>query len=288
MKVLIGITAHNRADLLSKVIKSALEQDYPNKEVAVFDDASSDGTPLLKAQFPQVRWFRNEEPRGYLYARNRLMRETDADLYFSLDDDAWFSKGDEISVGIKMMQAKPDVAALAYDILSPDRPNPEARTNPRETHTFIGCGHMLRLSCVREIGYYTPNPGFYGGEEQDLCIRLLDRQYEIMFLPGVHVWHDKSMKARNLSAQHTSGVCNDLVFAFRRSPFPMLCWLVPGKVISHVRFAVTHNCLKPCLKGIGAFLREMPGLLTTRKPVTATIYNEFRRRQHSTYDLGTQ
>jgi GT2 family glycosyltransferase len=281
MKVLIGITAHNRADLLSKVIKSALEQDYPNKEVAVFDDASSDGTPLLRNEFPQVRWFRNENPLGYLHARNQLMRETNADLYFSLDDDAWFIKGDEISTGVAMMQGKPEVAALAYDILSPDRPDPELRTAPRKTYTFIGCGHMLRLSRVKEIGYYTPSPGFYGGEEQDLCLRLLDRHHEIMFLPGVHVWHDKSMKARDLSAQHASGVCNDLVFAFRRSPYPTLLWLIPAKIASHVRFALRHEFVRPCLQGIGMFLRRIPSLVPSRQAVSRSAFQEYRRRLRS-------
>lgn len=281
MKVLIGITTHNRVALLTKAIQSALDQDYPDKEIAVFDDASTDETLTLKAQFPQVRWFHNEEPRGYLYARNRLMRETNASFYFSLDDDAWFINGDEISQGVKALRDNPKVAALAYDILSPDRPTPAERGTPRATHTFIGCGHLLRLSAVREVGFYVPGPGFYGGEEQDLCIRLLDRQYEVMFLPGVHVWHDKSMQARNTPAQHLSGVCNDLVFAFRRSPYPMLLWLIPGKIFSHIRFAIAHNLVQPCLKGIAMFIRKVPGLMSTRSPVSQTVFKEFRRRAHS-------
>jgi GT2 family glycosyltransferase len=281
MKVLIGITAHNRADLLAKSIQSALAQDYPNKKVAVFDDASADETPLLKDRFPQVLWFRNEKPLGYLYARNRLMRDTNADLYFSLDDDAWFIKGDEISTGVRIMHERPEVAALAYDILSPDRTTPEARTSSRKTHVYIGCGHMLRLSAVAEVGYYTPNPGFYGGEEQDLCIRLLDHGYDILFLPGVHVWHDKSVSARNISAQHISGVCNDLAFAFRRSPYPMLFWLLPGKIASHLRFALKHDFVSPCLRGIGMFFGKMPGLVSTRKPVSRAAFQEYRRRLRS-------
>ena len=91
MKVLIGITTHNRADVLSKSIQSALDQNYSEKEVAVFDDASSDDTPLLRSRFPDVSWYRVEKNEGYLAARNKLMRETNADFYFSLDDDALLS-----------------------------------------------------------------------------------------------------------------------------------------------------------------------------------------------------
>ncbi len=281
MKVLIGITTHNRADILMKSIESALAQDYPEKEVAVFDDASTDDTPLLKERFPNVRWYRAETNEGYLAARNQMMRETDADFYFSLDDDAWFLRGDEVSDGVELMNQRPEVAALAYDILTPGRPDETKRAAPVHTHMFIGCGHLLRLSAVREVGYYTPNPGFYGSEEKDLCVQLLDRGYEIMFLPGVHVWHDKSEQARDLAAQHRSGVCNDFVFAVRRCPLPMALWLIPGKVVSHLRFAVTNGLLRPCLKGMAMFCAALPSVALTRKPVSATAFHEYLRRSRA-------
>src|ERR1051326_7923481 len=154
MKVLVGISTRNRAELLVKAIQSALEQDFPNVEIAVFDDASTDETPQLRTKFPQVRWLRSEEPQGYLPLRNYLMKETDATFYLSLDDDAWFIKGDEISRGVELMCEQPNVAAIAYDILSPDRPEQKSRAAPYSTHTFIGCGHLLRLSAVHEVGFY--------------------------------------------------------------------------------------------------------------------------------------
>lgn len=281
MKVRIGITTRNRAALLSKAIQSALEQDYPNKEIAVFDDASTDETPQLKARFPEVRWYRTERQQGYLPARNELMRDTDADFYFSLDDDAWFVKGDEVSVGVRLMQERSELAALAYDILSPDRPLEATRSTPRKTHLFIGCGHMLRLSAVKDVGYYTPSPGSYGSEEKDLCVRLLERGHEITLLPGVHVWHDKTMQARDSAAQIVSGVCNDLVFAFRRCPYPMMLWVVPGKMVSNLRFGLAHKTFRSCLKGVGMFIGAIPNLGRTRSPVSKAAFQEFLRRQRA-------
>jgi GT2 family glycosyltransferase len=281
MKVLIGITTHNRAAILPLAIESALAQDYADKEVAVFDDASTDGTLELQKRFPQVRWYRVEEKQGYLPARNQLMSETDADFYFSLDDDAWFMQGDEISLGVKLLGERPEVAALAYDILSPDRPAPVERRAPYATHTYIGCGHLLRLSAAREIGYYTPSPGFYGGEEKDLCVQLLDRGYEILYTPGLHVWHDKAMLSRDLPAQHRSGVCNDFVFAFRRCPYPMVLWLIPGKILSHFKFAVANGFVQSCAEGMFLFFRSMRKLAPTRKPVSPPAFREFLRRSRA-------
>lgn len=281
MKVLIGITTHNRATILPQSIESALAQDYADKEVAVFDDASTDGTLELQERFPQVRWYRVEEKRGYLPARNQLMSETDAEFYFSLDDDAWFMQGDEISLGVQLLKERPEVAALAYDILSPDRPAPVERRAPYATHTYIGCGHLLRLSAAREIGYYTPSPGFYGGEEKDLCVQLLDRGYEILYTPGLHVWHDKAMLARDLPAQHRSGVCNDFVFAFRRCPYPMVLWMIPGKILSHFKFAITNGFVQSCAQGMFLFFRSMRKLAPTREPVSPHAFREFLRRSRA-------
>jgi GT2 family glycosyltransferase len=281
MKVLIGITTQNRAAILPKAIQSALDQDYADKEVAVFDDASTDATPELRERFPQVRWYHVEEKQGYLPARNKLMKETDAELYFSLDDDAWFMQGDEITAGVKLLEERPEVAAVAYDILSPDRPQPTERGEPFPTHMYIGCGHLLRLSAAREIGYYTPSPGFYGSEEIDLCVQLLDRGHEIFYLPGVHVWHDKAVLARDRHAQLSSNVCNDLVFAYRRCPFPLVLWFIPGKAFGHLRNAYSKGTLRSCMKGFMMFLKSVQGVARTRKPVSRTAFREFFRRSHS-------
>jgi GT2 family glycosyltransferase len=208
------------------------------------------------------------------------MRESNADFYLSLDDDAWFMSDDEISIAAQHMESNPKVAAAAFDILSPDRNKSSSRSEPRPTHLFIGCGHMLRTSAIRECGFYAPGPGQYGAEETDLCIRLLDRNWEIQFLPGVHVWHDKTTIARDIPAQHRSGVCNDLAFAARRCPFPLVLGVIPVKLINHVRFAAKNHLLKPCLAGLGLFLSQLLFVFKSRNPVRASTFVDFIRRSH--------
>lgn len=275
MKVLIGIVSKNRASILPKAIESALAQTYLNKEIMVFDDASTDMTRTLETKYPQVKWHFSNEPKGYLYARNTMMSETDAAIFCSLDDDAWFIDEDELAVGVAYLKAHLQVAAIAYDILSPDKPDKKVRGVAYPTNMFIGCGHLIRLSAAKELNYYTPNPGFYGGEEKDLCLRFLDKGYEVMYLPGVHVWHDKTIVARNLPSQHRSGVCNDLVFAYRRCPFPMVLWVVPGKIVNHIRFSWRNKLMKPCWQGIGDFIRLFPKVLPSRKSVSVEAFQRF-------------
>jgi GT2 family glycosyltransferase len=277
-EVLVGIVTHNRHRVLPKAIESALRQTYPRVRVAVLDDGSEDDTPQLRSRYPSVTWIRWEQSRGYLEARNHLMRDSNADFYLSLDDDAWFINGDEISIAVRHMEANPKVAAAAFDILSPDREKASPRSEPRPTHLFIGCGHLLRTSALRECGFYVPGPGQYGSEEMDLCIRLLDGNWEIHFLPGVNVWHDKTSIARDNAAQYRSLVSNDLAFAARRCPFPLVLGIIPVKVINHLRFSAANHMLKSCFAGFGLFFSCAPEIWTSRAPVHAQAFVEFIRR----------
>lgn len=273
--ILIGIVTRDRASLLRQAIRSALGQTAPRIAVCVVDDGSRDETWKLRTAFPGVRFVRWTESRGYLEARNFMMSGATAQYFVSLDDDSWFVAGDEVQVAINHLDANPEVAAVAFDILSPDSSQSRERTPPRATHMFIGCGHVLRLAAVRAVGSYVENPGFYGGEEKDLCIRLLDNGCEIHLLPGVHVWHEKTMMARDLEAQHRSGVCNDLAFALRRCPMPSLLWVLPMKVLSHLRFAILHRRLRPCLRGIADSIGGIAKTWKSRRPVRAKTFSQF-------------
>ena len=265
--VLVGIVTRNRAGILPKALASAFAQSVANLQVAVIDDGSTDDTPKLAAQFPKVSWVGRETGQGYMSARNELMARPGFDFFVSLDDDAWFLRTDEIAVALQYLVEHPSVAAVACDILSPDQPTARERGAAQPVATFIGCGHVLRLAAVRKVGAYEPTPGGYGGEEKDLCLRLMDAGYSIVRLPGVHVWHEKTPVAREIPHQHRSGVCNDLVMTLRRTPLMVLPLALPAKLFRHLRFSSRAGLLGPCLAGLALFIRSLPAICRSRRPV---------------------
>ena len=275
--VCVGIVTRNRAESLKKTISSALRQNARNLDVIVVDDGSSDATCSLSREFPSVSWIRHEQNAGCVMRRNELMSHPGFDYYVSLDDDAWFIQDDEIALAVDHLEVNPAVAAVAYDILSPDRPQESARATPQPAATFIGCGHVLRMSAVRQIGGYEVSPGQYGSEEKDLCLRLLDAGYQIVRLPGVHVWHDKTQRAREVPEQHRSGVCNDLAMTLRRTPLALLPLALISKLCKHLGFSVRHGLLLPCLRGITLFLRSSPAVWRSRRPVKFATLRKFVR-----------
>jgi GT2 family glycosyltransferase len=278
-RVLLGITTRNRAQILPQAVASALAQDYPALQVTVVDDASTDGTAALAARFPGVEWFRHESMQGYMANRNTLMQREGFDYFVSLDDDAWFMRGDEISVAVQRMEAEPALSVIAFDILSPDRPVAAPRTAPRPATVFIGCGHLLRLRAVQEVGCYVTMPGPYGSEEKDLCFRLADAGFRIELLPGVHVWHEKAWSGRDWFPLHRSGVCNELVVTLRRCPLPDVLLVLPMKLLSFGWYWIRRPRFLPSgLAGLWDALRALPQTIATRRPVRRATFWQFTRQ----------
>jgi GT2 family glycosyltransferase len=224
-----------------------------------------------------VQWTRWDANQGYVAARNHLMLSSTADYFVSLDDDAWFIEGDEIALAVDLLERDREVAAVAFDILSPDRPAPASRRPFASAGMFIGCGHVLRLTVVRQLQGYASFPGTYGGEEKDLCLRLLDAGYKIVLLPGVHVWHDKSLTARDLAAQHRSGVCNDLTLTLRRAPLALLPFALAWKLVRHLQFAARTSLVAQYWAGVLGFLRSSRASWRGRQPVKLSTLSRFSK-----------
>jgi glycosyltransferase involved in cell wall biosynthesis len=276
-RVLAGITTRNRAAILPKALDSLRRQSYPNLRVTVLDDASDTGaTWALRDAYPEVHWQRHESPRGIIESRNELMRAADAEYYLCLDDDAWFLRGDELALAVARLQEQADVAAIAFDILSPDRPAEEPRAAARPTAMYIGCGHVLRLSAAHSAGFYAPSPGAYGSEEKDLCLRLADLGLRVELLPGVHVWHDKAWGDRDNRPLHRSGVCNEMTMALRRCPLPDALLVLPLKTLSFFWFWLRHPFYaRAGFAGLGDFVRHAAATWRTRQPVKRATFWRF-------------
>lgn len=273
----LGIVTRNRAETLPRALASALRQRVHNLNVVVLDDGSTDQTPALAQQFPQVAWIRHEQRAGLIARRNELMTRDEFDYFVSLDDDAWFLRDDEIAKAVSFLEENRTVAAVAFDILSPDRPGSREWGVPQPAAPFVGCGHVLRISAVRKVGAYEIGPGTYGAEEKDLCLRLIDAGYEIVRLPGVHVWHNKASAARDAADQYRSCVCNDLVVTFRRTPTALLPIAFVLKCFQHFSSALRGGLLRPCLEAFRFFFCHLTETNRSRQPVKFSTLRAYMR-----------
>lgn len=94
--ITIGITAYNAQDSIVRAVESARAQEWPNKEIIVYDDASTDATAERLKAFSDIKIIRGEKNQGVAFARNQLISAAQGDFLAFFDDDD-FSMPDRTS-----------------------------------------------------------------------------------------------------------------------------------------------------------------------------------------------
>lgn len=85
--VSVMIPTHNRAALVTRAIDSALAQTYPEVEVIVIDDGSTDATQAVLAAYGERIRVIRQANTGLAGARNAGLRAAHGELLNFLDDD---------------------------------------------------------------------------------------------------------------------------------------------------------------------------------------------------------
>ncbi len=88
--ITIGVSAYNRADFLPECLDSLLAQTYPNCEIIVVDDGSTDNTAQIMAErYPQIKYIRKENG-GDASAKNRAAAAAAGEYIVFNDSDDVF------------------------------------------------------------------------------------------------------------------------------------------------------------------------------------------------------
>jgi len=91
--VSIGLCTYNGSVFLSEQLKSLLNQDYPNYEIVIIDDNSTDDTADIISSFlhdPRIRSYRNNENLGYAANFGKALSLCNGELIALSDqDDIW-------------------------------------------------------------------------------------------------------------------------------------------------------------------------------------------------------
>ncbi len=87
------INVYNGIPFIEESIKSILTQDYPNIEIIVVDDGSSDDTKSVVSKFmPKIKYI-YQENAGIAAAKNRGVENAGGEFFAFLDaDDLWMDE----------------------------------------------------------------------------------------------------------------------------------------------------------------------------------------------------
>ncbi len=203
--ITIGITAFNAEESIKNAVNSAVGQSWPNIEIIIVDDFSSDGTSsILKAmcaQFPQLRVYRNQVNCGVSVSRNRIIDEAKGEFLAFFDDDDQsmpdrlkqqyfriieyernFSGGDPVICHAARTQCYPDntsryEATMGTNIhaVAPNGDTVAERIlTGRFSEDIFGstatCSQMARITVYRSLGGFDST--FRRSEDTDFNVRL--------------------------------------------------------------------------------------------------------------------
>ena len=109
--VTVVIPCYNQAHFLGEAIESVLSQSYPNFEILVVDDGSTDDTSEVATRYPRVRCIRQEN-RGLAGARNTGIGHARGEYLVFLDaDDRLLPEA--LEAGVRELEAHPECAFVS-------------------------------------------------------------------------------------------------------------------------------------------------------------------------------
>jgi len=212
----IIILSWDRTDDTIEAIRSACEQAGIEPRVKVVDQGTKPhDLARLKAfcdDRPAVEVRYNSENAGVAGGRNQASAMGSADYIVALDNDAVFADPDVCARAAAYMDAHPEIGALGFavnvfdspvDNPVPDRSSwcygplePEVWTNRTfPAKQFCGAGHMIRREAFEKVGAYDETL-FFMHEEIDLCDRLMNAGYKIVYNGAFAVRHKVSAEHR--------------------------------------------------------------------------------------------
>jgi N-acetylglucosaminyl-diphospho-decaprenol L-rhamnosyltransferase len=219
----IVILNWNVRELLDRCLAS-LRSDHYALEIIVVDNAShDDSVTMVRAKYPQVTLIVNTGNRGFTGGNNQGIEASHGRYVLVLNPDTEVL-ADALDRLVRYLDDHPEVGVLGPQLLNPDRSIQSSRRRfptlataffestwlqglaPRGilTHYYMddvpldhahevdwlnGAGTVFRREVIDQVGGYDAQNFFMYSEELDLCRRVKEAGWKIVYLPEARVIH---------------------------------------------------------------------------------------------------
>jgi glycosyltransferase involved in cell wall biosynthesis len=231
--VSVCISTFNRLDQLKVAIQSIYNQDYPNIEISIYDNASTDGTTdYIHALdvggnvIGLLRTFTDTRNPNAMETLNKTFHAARGEYILVMDDDAYLSTPDVISKLVETMDKNKDAAIVGANVKSPASVDGHLWQMPIRTEdglfipdwqidrmgTFVyfefhGACALFRKEFVRQSKFYDETFTIYMNE-LDLACKMLSRYHDVLIRSDAVAIHT-GVGDRN--------ACNKRVYYFIRN-----------------------------------------------------------------------
>jgi GT2 family glycosyltransferase len=203
-RVSVVVCTYNGSRTIGNCLDGLARLDYPDFEVIVVDDGSTDNTVDIVRRY-DVRLISTTN-RGLSSARNTGMEAADGEIVAYIDDDAcpdphWlqylaatFSQTNHAGIGGPNL-APPLDGCIADCVANAPGGPVHVLLSDRLAEHIPGCNMAFRKACLQSIGGFDPQFRV-AGDDVDLCWRLQDRGWTLGFHPAAMVWHHRRNSIR--------------------------------------------------------------------------------------------
>lgn len=218
-KVAVVILNWNGVNFLERFLPSVRASTYSNLDIIVGDNASADNSvQFLEEYYPDIRIIINDQNFGFAGGYNKILEQVEADYFVLLNSDVEVVP-DWIEPVISLMETDPEIAAAQPKILSYadkhkfeyagaaggyldilgypfcrgrifDTVESDTGQYDSSSEIFWASGAALFIRRAKWIEMEGLDHDFFAHmEEIDLCWRLKNTGYKIMYCPESIVYH---------------------------------------------------------------------------------------------------
>lgn len=208
--VSIIVCSYNGAKTLAECLESLGRLDYPNYEVILVDDGSTDNTREIAAQSPRVRYV-YQTNHGLSHARNHGAALAKGEIFAYTDSDCmadpdWLYylmstllAGNYAGVGGPNVSPPAQNWVQACVAAAPGGPSHVLLTDTVAEH-IPGCNMAWYRWAFESIGGFDPEY-HKAGDDVDFCWRVQQAGHAIAFSPTAVVWHHRRFTLRAFRKQ---------------------------------------------------------------------------------------
>jgi GT2 family glycosyltransferase len=201
----VVICTYNGSATLRECLEGVLTLRYPDYEVIVVSDGSTDKSAQIAGEYLGVRVIETPQ-EGLASARNTGMRAATGEIVAYIDDDAipdrdWlihlaatFAHGSFAAVGGPNV-LPPNSGAVAQCVANAPGGPTHVLVSDCDAEHIPGCNMAIRKDALERIGGFDPQFRA-AGDDVDVCWRLLDSGERIAFSPGATVLHHRRRTVR--------------------------------------------------------------------------------------------
>jgi GT2 family glycosyltransferase len=198
-KVSVVVCSYNGASTIRDTMEGLKTLEYPNFEVIVVNDGSTDATLKIAAEY-DVKLI-NQENLGLSAARNTGWQNAEGEIIAYIDDDAYpdphwlhyivhtYQTTDFVGVGGPNIAPPGDgpIAECVYN--APGGPVQVLLTD-REAEHIPGCNMTFKRSALETVGGFDPRYRA-AGDDVDVCWRIQEQVGKIGFHAAAMDWHHR-------------------------------------------------------------------------------------------------